>query len=266
MGARRSQGRRWTVAREAAGPRYTGRRMSSAHVRTALRVAFLLAATASGATAQDDEPIGRYIIDLRGSSVSLGRNEELALVRRLRADQLPSRGIAVDLGGHFYFLRLGPVTFGIGASFLSTAAHQPVMEAMPEDPTPGRFPPFTPQDPTQDDEEMEPLIEGIPVTSRFTAISPQISFNFGHRNGWSYVGGGLGTSRLNVYPQQLTTPVQRGARTLNYGGGARWFLTPNVALSLDLRFFAISPLEQLGEQPGSPRQTLMAANIGVSVR
>ena len=266
MGARRSQGRRWTVAREAASPRYTGRRMSSAHVRTALRVAFLLAATASGATAQDDEPIGRYIIDLRGSSVSLGRNEELALVRRLRADQLPSRGIAVDLGGHFYFLRLGPVTFGIGASFLSTAAHQPVMEAMPEDPTPGRFPPFTPQDPTQDGEEMEPLIEGIPVTSRFTAISPQISFNFGHRNGWSYVGGGLGTSRLNVYPQQLTTPVQRGARTLNYGGGARWFLTPNVALSLDLRFFAISPLEQFGEQPGSPRQTLMAANIGVSVR
>ena len=248
-------------------PRYTGQRMSSAHVRTALRVAFLLATTASGVAAQDDEPIGRYIIDLRGSSVGLGRNEELARVRRLRPDQLPARGIAVDLGGHLYFLRLGPVTFGIGASILSTAAHQPVVEPMPDEQPPGRFNPFIPQQPTTDDEEeMEPLIEGIPVTSRFTALSPQITFNFGHRNGWSYVGGGLGTSRLNVYPQQPATPVQRGARTLNYGGGARWFLTPNVALSLDLRFFAISPIEQLGEQPGSPRQTLMAANIGVSVR
>lgn len=241
--------------------------MSSAHVRTALRVAFLLATTASGVAAQDDEPIGRYVIDIRGSSVSLGQNEELARVRRLRPEQLPPRGIAVDLGGHFYFLRLGPVTFGLGASFLSTAAQQPVPEPMAEEQTPGRFNPFTPRDPTSDDEEeMEPLIEGIPVTSRFTALSPQITFNFGHRNGWSYVGGGLGTSRLNVYPQQPTTPVQRGVRTLNYGGGARWFLTPNVALSLDLRFFAISPIEQLGEQPGSPRQTLMAANIGVSVR
>ena len=239
--------------------------MSSAHVRTALRVACLLAATASGVAAQDDEPIGRYVFDIRGSTVGLGRNDELARVRRLRANQLPSRGTAVDLGGHVYFLRLGPVTFGLGASLLSAAAHLPPVE--PEDPTPGGFPGFTTGNPaTDEEEEMEPIIEGLPVTSRFTAISPQISFNFGHRNGWSYVGGGLGVSRLNVYPQQPTTPAQRRARTLNYGGGARWFLTPNVALSIDLRFFAISPLPEFGEQPGSPRQTLMAANVGVSVR
>ncbi len=234
--------------------------MSSAHVRTALRVAFLLAVTVSGVAAQDPEPIGRYIIDLRGSTVSLSQNEELAAVRRLRADQLPPRGIAVDLGGHFYFFRWGAVTFGVGASVLSTAAHLAPVEPMPGEPAPV-VP--TPEEPGEMD---PPLIEGTIVTSRFTAISPQISFNFGHRNGWSYLSGGLGTSRLNVYPEQPTTPVQRGARTLNYGGGARWFLTPDVALSLDLRFFAISPIEQLGEQPGSPRMTLLAANIGVSVR
>ena len=237
--------------------------MSSVHVRTALRVAFLLAITVSGVAAQDEEPIGRYIIDLRGSRVSLSQNEELAGLRRLRADQLPPRGIAVDLGGHFYFFRLGPVTFGLGASLLSTAAHLAPVEPMPGAPTP---PAPAPREPMPGEEEMDPIIEGIPVTSRFTAISPQISFNFGHRNGWSYVSGGLGPSRLNVYAEQPTTPPQRRSRTLNYGGGARWFLTPNVALSLDLRFFAISPLEQLGEQPGSPRMTLMAANVGVSIR
>ena len=239
--------------------------MSSAHVRTALRVAFLLAVTVSGVAAQDEEPIGRYIIDLRGSTVSLSRNEELAALRRLRADHLPPRGIAVDLGGHFYFLRLGAVTFGVGASILSTAAHRPPEAPMPGEPAPVVPMPVVPA--PEEPEEMDPpLIEGTTVTSRFTALSPQISFNFGHRNGWSYLSGGLGTSRLNVYPEQPTTPVQRGSRTLNYGGGARWFLTPNVALSLDLRFFAISPIEQLGEQPGSPRLTVMAANVGVSVR
>ena len=194
---------------KASSHRYTGQRMSSAHVRTALRVAFLLAMTVSGVAAQDDEPIGRYVIDVRGSMVNLGRNDELARVRRLRANQLPSRGTAIDLGGHFYFLRLGPVTFGLGASILSAAAQQPVVEPTADDPTPG-FPQFTPQQPAQDDEELEPVIEGLPVTSRFTAISPQITFNFGHRNGWSYVGGGLGTSRLNVYPQQPATPGAAG--------------------------------------------------------
>ena len=234
-----------------------------------MRVAFLLAMTVSGVAAQDDEPIGRYIIDLRGSTINLSQNEELAGLRRLRGAQLPPRGIAVDLGGHFYFLRWGAVTFGVGASLLSTAAHLAPVEPMPGEPVapmPVRPAPVEPMPGELTPEEMEPLIEGATVTSRFTAISPQISFNFGHRNGWSYVGGGLGTSRLNVYPEQPTTPLQRGSRTLNYGGGARWFLTPNVALSLDLRFFAISPIEQLGEQPGSPRMTLMAANVGVSIR
>ena len=237
--------------------------MPSAHVKTALRAACLLAATVSGAAAQDEEPIGRYVIDLRGSKVSLGGNEELASMRGLRPDQLPSRGLAVDLGGHVYFLRWGPVTFGLGASVLSTAAHQPPTVPMPGEPAP-RFP--TPRSPTPREPAPEDATPATVVTTRFTALSPQISFNFGHRNGWSYLGGGLGTSRLNVYPQQPTTPEQRASRTLNYGGGARWFLTPNVALSLDLRFYAISPIGQLGEQPGSPRMTLMAANVGVSVR
>lgn len=232
--------------------------MSSAHVRTALRVAFLLAMTAAGAAAQDEEPIGRYVIDLRGSIVGLSRSGELAETRGLRADQLPPRGIAVDLGGHVYFFRWKAVTFGVGASVLSTSAHRPPTAPAETAPGPAEMPP--------DPAETAPASAASFVTARFTAVSPQISFNFGHRYGWSYLGGGLGTSRLNVYPRQATTPPQRRARTLNYGGGARWFLTPNVALSLDLRFFAISPLEQLGEQPGSPRMTLTAANVGVSIR
>ena len=237
--------------------------MSSAHVKTALRAAFLLVATVSGAAAQNEEPIGGYVIDLRGSTANLGGNEDLAAMRGLRPDQLPARGLGVDLGAHVYFFRWRAVTFGLGASVQSAAAQLEPAAPMPGEPAPPAPMPRVPApgEPTPDE-----TAPGAVVTSRFTALSPQISFNFGHRNGWSYLGGGLGASRLNVYPQQPTTPPQRRARTLNYGGGARWFLTPNVALSLDLRFFAISPLPQMGDQPGSPRQTLMATNVGVSVR
>ena len=114
---------------------------------------------------------------------------------------------------------------------------------------------------------MDDLDAGRPtVTTRFTAFSPQLSFNFGDGDGWSYLSGGVGTSRLTVSSEQLTVPEQRRAGTLNYGGGARWFVRPGVAFSLDLRFFAISPLVQTLTEPGSPRMTLLALNMGVSFK
>ncbi len=173
--------------------------------------------------------------------MTLGSDEALAAPHGLRADQLAGASYALDIGGHVYLYRWKAITFGLGGSALFAATSL----------TPG-------------DDDPDPL--GPTVNTRFTAFSPQLSFNFGHRNGWSYLSAGLGTSRLTVYEQQPTIPEQRRAGTLNYGGGARWFVKPNLALSLDLRFYAISPLPQLGEQPPSPRITLLAGNIGISVR
>lgn len=69
---------------------------------------------------------------------------------------------------------------------------------------------------------------------------------------------------MTVYKDQPTLPEQRSAGTLNYGGGARWFVRPGLALSLDIRIFAISPLDATDAEPGSPRMTRMAFNIGAS--
>ena len=187
------------------------------------------------------EPIGRYVFDVRGSFVPFGRNTELAENRGFRPADTPGPGYGYDVGAHVYLLRWRVITFGAGASFHSSVADQ----------RPG---------------ERSPDPDGPTVRKRFTAVAPQISFNFGARNGWSYISGGLGPSRLSVFALDQDEPSQRSAGTLNYGGGARWFGGEHLAFSLDLRFYAISPLEQTADEPGSPRMTQMVLNIGASFR
>ena len=204
-------------------------------------VILLLMTAATSAAAQDPGPIGPFVIDLRGSFVSVGQNALLAANRGLGPAQLAGSGLGLDIGGHVYLFRWRSITFGVGASalFMSTSR------------TPG-----------QDD----PDPDGPPVNTRFRALSPQLSFNFGDGDGWSYLSGGLGTSRMSVFVEQDTEPPQRRAGTLNYGGGARWFARPGLAFSFDLRLFAISPLEQTDTEPGSPRMTRVAINVGVSIK
>ena len=198
--------------------------------------------TAAPALAQPpEEPIGWYVADVRGSIVPFPRNEELAGARGLRAPDTPGAGLGFDIGAHVYPFRLWIVTFGIGASVHSSAASQ----------APAEF---------------SPMPDGPPIRKEFTAISPQLSFNFGNRDGWSYLSGGIGRSRLSLYAEGSGAPEQRTANTLNYGGGVRWFTSDHLAFTIDARFYAISPLVQMDEVPASPRMTQMTLNVGVSFR
>ena len=204
-------------------------------------VILLLMIAATPAAAQDPGRIGPFVVDILGSFVSVGQDPLLAANRGLGPAQLAGSGIGLDIGGHVYLFRWRSITFGVGASalFMSTSR------------TPG-----------QDD----PNPDGPTVDTRFRALSPQLSFNFGDGDGWSYLSGGIGTSRLSVFIEQETEPPQRRAGTLNYGGGARWFARPGLAFSFDLRLFAISPLEQTDTEPGSPRMTRVALSVGVSIK
>ena len=201
----------------------------------------LLMIAATPAAAQDPGPIGPFVIDIRGSFVSVGQDAVLAANRGLGPAQLAGSGLGLEIGGHVYLFRWRAITFGVGTSalFMSTSR------------TPG-----------QDD----PDPDGPTVNTRFRALSPQLSFNFGDGDGWSYLSGGLGTSRMSVFVEQETEPAQRRVRTLNYGGGARWFAKPGLAFSFDVRLFAISPLEQINTEPGSPRMTRVVINVGVSIK
>jgi len=198
-------------------------------------------AAVTRAAAQDPGPIGPFVIDIRGSFVNVGQDTEFAANRDLGPAQLASSGIGLDIGGHVYPLRWRAITFGLGVSALFTS--------------PSRTPGMDDPDP-----------DGPTVNTRFTAFSPQLSFNFGDGDGWSYLSGGLGTSRMAVYVEQPTEPEQRRAGTLNYGGGARWFVRPGLAFSFDVRIFAISPLDETDTEPESPRMSRVAVSAGVSFK
>jgi hypothetical protein len=108
-----------------------------------------------------------------------------------------------------------------------------------------------------------------PATERFTTLAPQLSFNFGTGTGWSYISGGLGRSTWAVVPQgQEGFPADsEKLKTINYGGGARWFMKTHLAFSFDVRFYAINPgTPYFAGALGSPRTTLLVIGAGVSIK
>jgi hypothetical protein len=63
----------------------------------------------------------------------------------------------------------------------------------------------------------------------------------------------------------LTATADR-TRMLNYGGGARWFNSPRMAFTFDLRFYAVSPREATTTVPAYPRAKFMVLSAGVGFK
>jgi hypothetical protein len=110
-------------------------------------------------------------------------------------------------------------------------------------------------------------VVGPTVRTSFSAFSPQLSLNFGSRNGWSYLSAGLGWGSFGTELESAPLPDAEGRlRVINYGGGARWFARPRLALSLDLRFYAVNPQEAVVGRPAFPRKTMMVMSAGIGIK
>jgi len=222
----------------------------SSSVRSAAPASVLLFISLQPVEAQvQPGPIGRFVADARASVARYGQSDGLARAEGVRPTALASRGLGVDLGAHVYLARLGPITFGVGAHVMATRGSR-----TPPTPPGSRTPP------------------GPVLRTTFTAFSPQLSFNFGAEKGWSYLSGGMGSSILRIRTAGVTStrsPEEEAlerSKTIDYGGGARWFIKDHLAFTLDLRFYAISPQVGIGDRPGRPRMTLMVVNGGVSFK
>jgi hypothetical protein len=219
------------------------------HVRASTAsLAVVFVALSVPAFAQDPPPpIPWVVVDLHGTIPRFPTDsQELVDSRNLKSlAQLPGAGLGVQIGLHIYPLHTRFVTVGLGGELAIGRSRQtPPTGALGSDGN-----------------------QLLPAEERITSLSPQLSLNFGNGSGWSYLSGGLGQTTwflaaddLGEYP-----PNSDRLKTLNYGGGARWFIKPHVAFSLDVRFYVISP----GFAyifPASPRTTLLIIGAGVSLK
>jgi len=208
--------------------------------RRALCVAgALVLGHASALIAQPREPISLYVLDIRGTTLSLPTTDGWTPTVASGVD-VPGRGLGIDVGAHVYPLRLGPVTIGVGGAWTRVAGSYEPGETAPA--------------------------AARAVTTTFTGLVPQLSFNFGHRLGWSYLSGGVGRSLIESVPDGVTALAEEWSKTVNYGGGARWFVRDRVAFSLDLRFHQLSPRPPTATRPGGGRIKQLALSAGVSFR
>lgn len=212
----------------------------------ALAAVLLLAGAPGLASAQHAEPVIRtrpvsgFVIDARGVLARFGQRPTTAAELGATAAELPGPGLGGAIGVHVYVLRVKGVALGAGGELMiARRSRQPLDSAGKPD--------------------------GPNLKARAYSLAPQVSLNFGHRTGWSYVSAGIGSASFETWAETGERP-DRSVRAINYGGGARWFSSPHVAFTFDLRFYAISPGPASEARLERPRQRLMVLSAGVSLR
>ena len=204
-------------------------------------VVLLIGIPAVPAAAQDPPPpIGPFVLDVRGTVPRFKADVQTADSRGLILGELPGAGLGVDAGAHVYVFTWKAMTVGLGAQVTLARSHA------------------TP-----------PGGSGLrAVTERFTSLTPQLSLNFGSGNGWSYLSGGIGPCSWTIVPDgaQEAAADQERLRTVNYGGGARWFIKRHVAFTVDVRFHQIDPGTPFAGRAGSPRTTFIVIGAGAAFK
>jgi hypothetical protein len=214
--------------------------------------------TPSTAAAQQPQPVGPFAVDVRGVFARHKQEPSVATDLTVTPGNLPTRSFGLLGGAHVYPLHLGKVTIGFGGHVLVARGSRALEAPTPTTP-PG-------SGTTTGTGTTTPAVTYGTVQRRFTAFAPEISLNFGHRSGWSYISGGLGRSKL--YLQRADAPVTDapGRQTINYGAGARWFNTHHLAFAVDVRWYSVAEQLATATHIAQPRTTLLVLSGGISVK
>jgi|SRR5215471_2051436 len=196
------------------------------------------------ARAQDPPPpIPLFVFDVQANFPNFPQNDALADSRGMVLSELPGRGFGGQAAVQIHFFRFKAITFGAGGQAMMSQATQ-----TPSEQAAGQI---------------------RPVTEKFRSLGAQLSLNFGNGNGWSYLSGGIGRSNWSIVPDgaEPLEGDEEALKTINYGGGARWFAKSHLAFSFDVRFYAINPgVASLPNHGGSPRTTFFVIGAGVSLK
>lgn len=187
------------------------------------------------AWAQPREALGGAVVDVRVVSTTLPTAAGWAAPVTAAGALIPARGAGVDAGAHVF---LGPGSrrrLSLGASGLLAEGRATGLDA-----------------PT--------------VATRLVTAAPHVAINFGHRHGWSYLSSGVGTASVRSYERGQSEPAASWGMVIHYGAGARWFLREHVAVTLDLRFWALTPRPATPERSSAAATTRIALGAGLSFR
>ena len=183
-----------------------------------------------------------FVADVRGAMATLKQEASIAADLGVPVAELPSRGLGFVVGAHVYPLRRKGFALGVGAEMLRVRGSntiEPTVENGPEGPT---------------------------IRNHWNHFSPQVSLNFGARDGWSYLTVGMGRSKVTIDLEDSPQEDGDALRTLNYGGGARWFVNKHVAFTFDIRFYSINAQEAAEGRIATPKMRLRILSAGISLR
>lgn len=217
--------------------------MVTTRVMLLATAAFLLAATT--ATAQMiRETLPVIVVDARAGNAGMPTEQGWTPAVPLNTE-VPARTLGFEFGAHFYPLRRAWGGLGVGGSLLFAR---------------GKTTPIIPEGGTRP--------PGVPdVETRVQGLLPQLSLNFGHRLGWSYISAGLGRTRVESTatstassPALSTDSLWVG--TIHFGGGARWFVNDHFGISFDLRWNRLPNVAETG----AAKTRLFTATAGISLK
>jgi hypothetical protein len=194
------------------------------------------------ARAQPAPTLPVFVFDVRAFYSGLGQDPITAAALGVAPTDLPNRGLGGMAGLHIYPIRSGGFAIGLGGeALLARGRSQPVAA------------------------EETPL--GPPIEQQLRGLAGALSLNFGHRDGWSYLTAGMGPLEFPTF-QDDTAPSEPPPRlmTLNYGGGARWFITSHVAFGFDIRFYITKPEVPFPPYPPRERNRLLIMSAGLSFK
>jgi hypothetical protein len=182
--------------------------------------------------------------------------EDPAFYPRLDASaRIPARGFGLDVGVHVYLVNLGASRLGLGAEVYNVRATTEPLAAAATGSGTGTA-----------------AATGQRVQVDLRMITPQVSFNFGSREGWSYLSGGVGTTEVVTKTAGIIAGGRESERlnSWNVGGGARWFLKSHIAFSFDVRMHRIGsgtagPIEETPPPLTPPTTAATTPTPGMTV-
>ena len=186
-----------------------------------------------------DDRIPMFDVDLRGVFARWGQDPASAAASSTAVTNLAGSGFGGVAEATLYPWRGRQMALGIGGqAFIAAGSHAEV--------------------------DGNGTATGREISRRLRGFAGQLSLNFGHRQGWSYLTAGMGPTSFDTY---LSTNTPNGFTpiSLNFGGGARWYNLEHLALNLDLRFYQTKP--DLGTTVTAPRARknvlVLSAGIGI---